>query len=341
MTYGTTSIGSSSYGGGVSQVDVSTADVAITLPIITISATALNHADAAIALPQFTLVAQAHSEVDGVITLPQLFATDFAGHLEVTASLSFPLLSAQGGSGATGNITFPLLNIAASSGLANTADVAITLPQFALSSTALLHATASLTLPQISLSATALQGEIGNLNVALVTLSTSFIIIGRAYKGTPPDCVVMNTKINAVSEYEDYAFNSYTRFNGVNLAANQNGIYELDETSQDEGTYVIKAHIKSGEIDTYNGTIQRLRNAYLSHESDGDLQMVTKADDTITRKYSLVKPQDSSGIIERRIKFEKGIKDRVFDFKIENVNGSSMDIESMRVMLEPIIGKKG
>jgi hypothetical protein len=167
-----------------------------------------------------------------------------------------------------------------------------------------------------------------------------FTLLARAYRGSPPDCVVLNTKNTAVSEYLNYGFNSMTRFNDVFLIADQNGIYELDSSAEDEGGYKIKAAIKSGEIDTYNGNIQRLRNAWLNYESDGDLQLVTRADETITRKYALPL-QDASGIDERRVKFERGIRDRVFDFKIENVNGSSMDIESMRIMLEPIIGKKG
>ncbi|MGR3302399.1 MAG: hypothetical protein ACUZ8I_07820 [Candidatus Scalindua sp.] len=193
------------------------------------------------------------------------------------------------------------------------------------------------TLPVVTLSATALQEIIDNASITLPITTLSV----RAYNGSPPECVVMNTKISAVTEYNDYAFNSYARFNGVDLAANQNGIYAQDTTAVDDSVYKIKAHIKTGRVDVYNGTIQRLRNAYLTHESDGDVRLVTVADGTITRKYKLVKPQDSDGIIERRVKFERGIKDRVFDFKIENIDGSSMDIESLLILLEPIIGKKG
>ena len=167
-------------------------------------------------------------------------------------------------------------------------------------------------------------------------------VASKGYKGTVPDCVVMNTKINAVSEYEDYAFNSYTRFNGVNLAANQNGIYELDETSQDEGTYVIKAHIKSGEIDTYSDTINRIRDAYIVYKSDGDIRLTSNADKKATRRYLV--PQQLNGVNKniknRRVKFERGIKNRKFDFKIENINGSELEIELLRVFTEPIISKR-
>lgn len=291
--------------------------------------------DASITLPQLSV--QGGSGATGSITLPLFTVLSLVGG-EGDADITLPQFTVQGLSGVTSEITLPIFTVVA----IGDGDIAgaITLPQLTISSTALIHVTASLTLPQLSISATALQGEIGNLNVALVTLSTSFIVLGRAYKGSPPDCAVMNTKNFAVSEYRDYAFNSYTRFNGANLAANQNGIYELDETSQDEGTYDIKAHIKSGEIDTYNGSIQRLRNAYLSYETDGDVQMVSRADEVATRKYYLTFQSAISGIRERRIKLERGIRNRVFDFKIENINGSSLEVDKLTILLEPIVSKR-
>ncbi len=179
-------------------------------------------------------------------------------------------------------------------------------------------------------------------------------LLGIAYKGTVPDTLVMNTINFAVTEYLNYAFNSFTRFNGKDLAANQNGIYELDNTNVDTpkvghvhvppqlhfDEYVIKAHIKSGQVDVYNGTVQRLRNAFLSYESDGDVRMTSVADKAATRTYYLGFQVAISGIRERRIKFERGIKNRRFDFKIENINGSSLEIDGLTILTEPIISKR-
>lgn len=165
---------------------------------------------------------------------------------------------------------------------------------------------------------------------------------GKAYKGSVPECIVMNTKLNAVSEYLNYPFNSYVKFNGVFLAANQNGIYELDNTSQDEATYNIKAHIKSRIVDMHNGTINRLRDSFVVYKSDGDIRLTSNADKKVTRTYLV--PQQINGINKnvkrRRIKFERGIRNRFFDFKIENVNGSEFELELLRVFTEPIISKR-
>lgn len=176
-------------------------------------------------------------------------------------------------------------------------------------------------------------------NDAAITLPAITLSV-RAYNGSPPECVVMNTKTFAVSEYKDYAFNSYAGFNGVDLAANQNGIYAMDTTSVDDGVYKIKAHIKTGVIDVYNGVINRLRNAWLNHETDGDIRLTSVADKSATRTYDLPFQNSISGIRERRIKFERGIRNRYFDFKIENINGSGLEIDKLTVLAEPIISKR-
>ncbi len=245
------------------------------------------------------------------------------------ADITLPQLTVQGGGAATGSITLPSVTVLSQAHLP--ADVDITLPQLSLNAQAHLPADIDIILPVLTLES--FTGALANITLPSLTL------LARGYKGTPPDCVVLNTNNDAVSEYLNYGFNSMTRFNGQFLVADQNGIYEQDASNEDEGGYKIKSAIKTGEINIYNDNIQRLRNAWLSYESDGDIQVVTRADQIITRRY-LLPLQDSNGIDERRIKFERGIKDRVFDFKIENVNGSSMDIKSLLILLEPLISKE-
>ncbi len=172
-----------------------------------------------------------------------------------------------------------------------------------------------------------------------VTLPSITLLI-KGYRGTPPDCVVLNTNTFAISEYNNYGFNSMVKFNGKYIIADANGIYEQDSSNTDEGGYTINANVRSGEVDTYGRTVQRLRNGFLRYKSDGDIRLSTYADETTTRRYSLPL-QDSTKLNERRVKFERGIKDRVFDFNIENINGSSLDFESLRITLDPITGKKG
>ncbi len=83
---------------------------------------------------------------------------------------------------------------------------------------------------------------------------------------------------------------------------------------------------------------QGLRNAHITYNSDGNIRISTITNEVTKRQY-LLPLQDSAIIGERRIKFERGIKDRFFDFKIENINGSTLEINSLRVALEPILSK--
>ncbi len=302
-----------------------------------------------ITLPSLTINVLAHLAVDADITFPQ-FTTSLAGHLPADADLTFAQLSVQGGSGATGvvnlqlnvlslgadtaiiDITLPLLNVQVLGG----AMAEISLPQYTIQ--ALAGALVNITFPQFSLSGAGRIGEIGNTDFTLPIIT----VLSKAYRGTIPKCLVMNLTNFAVSEFLNYPFNSFTKFNGQYLAANANGIYELDESSTDDGGYSINFNIKSGIVDTYSDKINRLRDAYILYKSDGDIRLSTKADKKIKRRYII--PQQINGISKtikkRRVKFERGIKNRYCDFEIENINGSSLEIESVRVFLEPVISKR-
>jgi hypothetical protein len=168
-------------------------------------------------------------------------------------------------------------------------------------------------------------------------------LLARTYNGSAPECVVMNTKNFAVTEYVNYGFNSMAKFNGLNLVADQNGIYEQDSSDTDNAgvdDYSIKAHIKTGRVDTHKGTINRPRNGWLNYQSDGSVQIVTRADKKTNRTYELTYYSGMEGINERRCKFERGIRERFFDFKISNINGSRLEIDKLTITLEPIDSKR-
>ena len=145
--------------------------------------------------------------------------------------------------------------------------------------------------------------------------------------------VCMNTKTLAVTEYVNFNYNSFTFFNGKYLALNKTGIFELGG-NDDDGDDIV-ASLKTGTIDTYGENINRLRDGYVTFRSDGDILLKDVGDETNERTYTII--NSTSGLIhERRIKFQRGIKDRYFSFELSNVNGSSMDIDKLRIAMEPI-----
>lgn len=150
---------------------------------------------------------------------------------------------------------------------------------------------------------------------------------------------VMNTKTLAVTQYVNFNYNSYTFFNGKYIALNKTGIYELG--GNDDNSDNIVASLKTGTIDTYGESVNRMEDAYLNFRSDGDVVLKTVGDETDERTYTIVN-STSDLIHERRIKFEKkmtnseGIQNRYFSFELSNVSGSSLDIDKLRIAMEPI-----
>lgn len=145
--------------------------------------------------------------------------------------------------------------------------------------------------------------------------------------------VTMNTKTKAVTEYVNFNFNSYAKFNDKYIALNKTGIYELGGSNDNSENIV--ASLKTGTIDTYTENINRLRDGYVTFRSDGDILLKSVGDEENERSYTVINSTVSK-IHERRIKFQRGIKDRYFSFELTNVSGSTLDIDKLRVALEPV-----
>ncbi len=145
--------------------------------------------------------------------------------------------------------------------------------------------------------------------------------------------LVANTRNFAISEYARFAFNSMCKFNGKYLYAKSDGIYEAG--GDDDNGIQIDASYKTGSINTYTTEIQRLRDAYLTFRSNGDVQFFSVGDDVNTRAYYITL-STASTIHERRVKFERGIKNRHFNIGISNVNGSTLEVDSIKILTEPI-----
>jgi hypothetical protein len=143
----------------------------------------------------------------------------------------------------------------------------------------------------------------------------------------------INTKTLAVTQYVNFNFNSYTKFNGKYIALNKTGICELG--GDDDNGEDIVANVKTGTIDTYGENINRLRDGYVTFRSDGDILLTIVGDETNERTYT-INNSTTNTIHERRIKFQRGIRDRYFSFELSNVSGSSMDIDKLRIAMEPI-----
>jgi hypothetical protein len=177
-------------------------------------------------------------------------------------------------------------------------------------------------------------------DVSLLMPDTSMILIAIGLSIHAPTVniendvrtLVTNTRNFAISEYSNFGFNSMCKFNGKYLYARSDGIYE-DGGDDDNGTQ-IDASYKTGSIDIYATEIQRLRDAFLTIRSNGTIQLFSVGDEVNTRTYPII--LSTPALHERRVKFERGIRDRHFNFGVSNVNGSTLEVDSIKILSEPI-----
>lgn len=174
----------------------------------------------------------------------------------------------------------------------------------------------------------------GDVTVSLLSLSIGLSLHAPTASVTNDvRTLVTNTRNFGISEYANFGFNSMCKFNGKYLYANSGGIYE-GGGDNDNGSQIVASY-KTGAVDIYATEKQRLRDAYLTFRSNGDIQLFGVGDEINTRVYP-VTGSPGSNIHERRVKFERGIKDRHFNFGISNVNGSTLEVDSVKILSEPI-----
>jgi hypothetical protein len=204
--------------------------------------------------------------------------------------------------------TLPCFTLLADGQIGEVGRVAVYLPGLKLTGSGLTGelGTLALPLPFLTISST---GGLARSAVANLTLPFFYI---NAHGETKAAKIVfrvltMNLRNFAVTEYENFDFNSFAQINGVYFGAKADGIYPLVGTS-DQGT----------DIDTVLTT----GKAFIEHWRLRDLF-----------SYGL-----SGG--QKRSKLARGLHSGYIDFTIENENGEDLDLDYFEVMADPIRRKK-
>jgi len=142
---------------------------------------------------------------------------------------------------------------------------------------------------------------------------------------------VMNTASGAMSEYENYRFNSFAAMGNKYLAASENGLYELNGDN-DQGASIIGA-IKSGWIEMGGSRYTSFKAAYLGVRGAGEmfLKLVTGDGKEYLYKTS-AKDMETT-----KVHFGKGLRSRYFAFELYNV-GQDFDLNSIEFL--PIINQR-
>jgi hypothetical protein len=133
---------------------------------------------------------------------------------------------------------------------------------------------------------------------------------------------VMNTRTAAVTEYSDFAFNSFARVGNHYLGASDEGLFELlgDDDDGDD----ILARIKGGYMQFGGTQLSRLKEAYIAATGEGRmiLRIITKEGDIYN--YGA----DTRDGRSTKVHMGKGQRSRYFAFELISA-GQDFDLDTI------------
>jgi hypothetical protein len=133
---------------------------------------------------------------------------------------------------------------------------------------------------------------------------------------------VMNTRTGGVTEYQNYAFNSFARVGNKYLGAADDGLYELLGDS-DEGADII-ATIRSGFAQWSGSHLGSFKAAYLAVAGAGEYVLRVLTRDGKTYNYR-VTAADGRTV---KVNMGKGLRSRYFAFELVS-SGQDFDLDTL------------
>ena len=273
-----------------------TGTATVTLPLYSLEAS-----NSVMSVPSYTLAANGVSGAVGSLSerIPALLMASAGSTTPFgSANLSLPsfVLVADGVGGTSGGLYKALKAWAMESvgGSGTVGGISLQLPSYALNSGGSAPTTgiATLTLPMFMMEG-----------------------YGSSPASTTYTTLAMNSNTAALTSYDNFPFNSMTTFNGVTLAAGDNGIYALGGTLDD--TTQIISTVRLGIFDFGSDKLKRVDSCYFAYRSDGDLTVRVTLDDDTQYEYTL-ESTGQAGIYTNRLKLGKGCQGRYFQAEIES-----------------------
>lgn len=212
---------------------------------------------------------------------------------------------------------------------------------------------ASIDLIGLSAGAVGLVGTTGRASASIVLTADSsgygaityytdislceMVVDGVGYEILPDTgfkVIAMNPELggDSTTEFDSFDFNSFATFNGVAYGAGSSGLYEL--TGADDDGVPVQARTLMGVTDLGSETQLYVPNIYLTYRTDGDLEIITRTNESIER-INAAEWDGSTGIHEKRVTLNPGVKDRQWQFGFRNVDGADFEVAVMRPLPLP------
>jgi hypothetical protein len=291
----------------------------IEFPVFTVSATGIFDCfgNASINLPFFTFEASGINDALGNASfeLP-VISVSATGQTDIIGTASFSL---------------PRLTIDASTLISSIGDASITFPLLSVYGVGQDGAvgTFNKSLPMFKLSAGTFNEILGDGDIVL----PMFTLITSVLPTTAYLSMVMNLKNRALTLYDNYDFNSLCRFKDKHFGATKTGIYDLDTGTTDNGT-LIDWNFRTGYLDLEQKNKKKLKQAWLSYKSDGDLILTVIQPNGDEYEYSLQGIDSTENGL--RVKFGKGIRSKYVALDIKNVDGSTITLDTLKLHLDKL-----
>jgi hypothetical protein len=148
----------------------------------------------------------------------------------------------------------------------------------------------------------------------------------------------INTRTNAITEYQNFFFNGFARMGRKYIAANSGGLYELDGPT--DLVLDVDGTIQSGFFAPGGSKFTAFNNIYIGMRTNSagakDFLLQLIAGDGRTYTYAF-QPQPGPDIMTSKINTGKGLRSRYFAFKLI-VPGQDFDFDSIEFI--PLISKR-
>lgn len=139
---------------------------------------------------------------------------------------------------------------------------------------------------------------------------------------------VMNTRSGAVTEYQNFAFNSFARVGNKYIGASEAGLFEL--VGDDDAGEDIVARIKGGYLQFGGTQLSRLKEAYIASTGEGRMILRIRTKDQQLYHYAV----DTRDGRSTKVHMGKGQRSRYFAWELISA-GQDFDLDTLEFV--PIV----
>lgn len=134
----------------------------------------------------------------------------------------------------------------------------------------------------------------------------------------------INTRTNAITEYKNFAFNSVAPFGRKYVAADENGLYELNGSR--DLTVNILSELAGGYLQINGAKFTGFKAAYLGVRGQGNYLLKLIGGDGTVRIYRAL---SNPGLMTTKIDIGKGIRTRYIAWELVNEDGQDFDLDTI------------